>query len=67
MGWILTSNTLPQDMEEVLLFGEEAGILIGYYSIECACFIRELDGLRVYDASHWMPLPSKPQHMKLHF
>jgi hypothetical protein len=61
MNWFLTLEALPEDMHEVLLFHGESCRTIGYYNRELNFFIREYDGSRLENVTHWMPLPEAPQ------
>ena len=60
MDWVLISEALPDDMQEVLLFDQVTNRTIGYYHNETDCFIRESDGLRLQNVISWMPLPEAP-------
>ena len=60
MDWFLTSEVLPDDMLEVILFDDVRGRTIGYYHKDTDCFIRESDGLRLENVVYWMPLPEAP-------
>ena len=60
MDWILVDQVMPADMTEVLAFDEKKGILISYYFKETDCLIGTVDGMRLYHARYWMPLPGLP-------
>lgn len=55
--WISVKDRLPRGMQNVLMFIDCRGVMIGYYS--------PIDGLWSYDGwmpvTHWMPLPKPPK------
>jgi len=60
MEWIAVNYMMPVEMAEVLTFDDTRGIDISYYFKETNCFIRTIDGVRLYNARFWMPLPTSP-------
>ena len=60
MKWISVLESLPNDMENVLLYDETEGLAIGYLFKQNSCFIQNLDGLKLKEVSHWMPFPQLP-------
>ena len=60
LQWTATNQTLPVDMEDVLLFDAFEGEHIGYYFEFSGKFIRYIDGKYLPNVTHWMPLPSMP-------
>ena len=56
-GWISVKDRLPMGMQNVLMFIDCRGVMIGYYS--------PIDELWSYDGwmpvTHWMPLPLPPK------
>jgi hypothetical protein len=59
MTWISVLDSLPKNLETVLLFDEAVGLSIGY-RFKHNCFIRYLDGLKLDKVSHWMSVPEAP-------
>jgi len=64
MDWIAVDEMMPGEMDEVLTFDDTGGIDISYYFNETDCFIRTIDGVRLYNAKFWMRLPSSPSVVK---
>lgn len=60
MEWIAVDEMMPVEMAEVLTFDDTRGIDISYYFNETNCFIRTIDGVRLYNVEFWMPLPTGP-------
>jgi hypothetical protein len=58
--WIPVQTELPPDMERVLFYEESEGLQLGYYYSQKKTFIREEDGSKFEEVSHWMPLPDAP-------
>lgn len=64
MKWIQASKRKPKDSTPVLAFsidskGEPFGMdVLSYYDGE---WWRSMDGIWVFDVTHWMPLPQKPK------
>ena len=58
--WVAVNDTLPNEMEDVLLFDEVEGKSLGYYFEPKSSFLREYDGLELSHVTHWMPLPEHP-------
>ena len=58
--WIATKKTMPAEMDEVLVFDGQKGVVIGHYFESANAFIRAFDGARLLHASYWMPLPELP-------
>ena len=56
-GWISVRDRLPLGMQNVLMYIERKGVMIGYY--------HPIDELWSYDGwspvTHWMPLPKAPK------
>ena len=59
MKWISVSESLPAEMEFVLLFDEKEGMAIGY-NFKTNTFVQSVDGLKLSKVSHWMPFPEAP-------
>jgi len=60
MEWIAVNYMMPVEMAEVLTVDDTRGIDTSYYFKETNCFIRTIDGVRLYNARFWMPLPTSP-------
>ncbi|MEJ6980414.1 hypothetical protein WG906_08125 [Pedobacter sp. P351] len=58
MEWKLVFDSLPTDMEEVLLFDELKGLSVGYYFIKNKSFIRHIDGHKLNNVKYWLTIPS---------
>jgi hypothetical protein len=62
MEWIAVDEMMPLEMAEVLTFDDIRGIDISYFFNETNCFITTSDGVRLYNARFWMPLPKSPEN-----
>jgi hypothetical protein len=56
MEWLLVTEKLPEEMQDVLLF-DGKGFTTGYYFSATKCFIRYSDGLRLSGVLFWTPIP----------
>ncbi|MEJ6980402.1 DUF551 domain-containing protein [Pedobacter sp. P351] len=59
MRWISVLESLPAEMEFVLLYDEKEGLAIGY-NFDRINFVQSVDGLKLNRVSHWMPIPAAP-------
>ena len=60
MKWISILQSLPQELENVILFDEMEGLTIGYRHFKNG-FIQSVDGHPLEKVSHWMPAPEAPE------
>ncbi|NEU07887.1 DUF551 domain-containing protein [Flavihumibacter sp. R14] len=60
MEWISITQTLPEELKEILIFDRLEGINIAYYFKETNSYIVAIDGSRLTNVGYWMPLPESP-------
>lgn len=60
MKWISVNQTIPDELQQVLIFDRDEGINIAYYFKAANCYIVAIDGSRLTNVGYWMPLPESP-------
>jgi len=58
--WTATEITMPEDMQEVVVFDEKKGVFIGHYFDGVKSFIHTVDGARLDHVRYWMVIPEPP-------
>ena len=58
--WISVTQTIPEELKQVLIFDRLEGINIAYYFRLTDCYIVAIDGSRLQNVGYWMPLPESP-------
>lgn len=51
---------MPPELENVVVFDQLAGKTMGFYFEPAKCFIRDLDGFRLENVTHYLQLPENP-------
>ena len=60
-GWISVDERLPEDGETVLTISAEAEMAVCFYETTLEGIFQQYHGLvRIYNITHWMPLPEAP-------
>ena len=57
MSWTSVLEKKPADSQQVLIFDDVNGYVIGYYHKAGGVFVGSVDGARINDARFWRLLP----------
>lgn len=61
-AWISVDERLPEDGETVLTISSEAKMEVCFYKTEWEGIFQQCHGLiKIYNITHWMPLPEAPK------
>jgi hypothetical protein len=58
--WNFAIQAKPQEMEEVLVFDDQKGFCVGYFSGPAETFFAIVDGGRLSHVTYWMKIPALP-------
>ena len=56
MKWIQASEQLPIKFQDLLMFSQYMGTVVGYYDGKHYCIGNQIS----HSVTHWIPLPKEP-------
>lgn len=59
-GWIQVKDRVPENTQTMLVYDCYDGRCLGYYVQDISGWVKSVDGDRLYEVTHWMPLPASP-------